>query len=193
MHWAVYDSQVNLPVIYIMDVEDTGKVGLPKDERRWPEAQAHLMAQSLGGLKLLTIAKGFDEDFDDLHPTRLRRFHIGPMYSSAFTMQTGPLREVLEAANSPVGDDWAMVWTEEELISERVEQVKSGWFGSVERQIFALDPFSTGGADMGASRMERSLIMPERPYQALAERNPPGFRDVRKFVVSDLGRVLSYK
>ena len=99
---------------------------------------------SLGGLKLLTIAKGFDEDFDDLHPTRLRRFHIGPMYSMRFTMQTGPLREVLEAANSPVGEDWAMVWTEEELVSERVEHVKSGWFGSVERQIFALDPFSTG-------------------------------------------------
>jgi len=41
--------------------------------------------------------------------------------------------------------------------------------------------------------MDRSLIMPERPYQALAERNPPGFRDVRKFVVGDRGRVLSYR
>jgi len=41
--------------------------------------------------------------------------------------------------------------------------------------------------------MERALIMPERPYQALAERNPPGFRDVRKFVVRDRGRVLSYR
>ncbi len=193
VHWAVYDSQVNLPVIYIMDVADTGKVGLPKDERRWPEVQQHLMAQSLAGLKLLTIAKGFDEDFDDLHPTRLRRFHIGPMYSSAFTMQTGPLREVLEAAKSPVGADWAMVWTEEDLVAERVERVKSGWFGTVERQIFALDPFAAAGTDMGATRMERSLIMPERPYQALAERNPAGFREVRKFVVSDQGRVLSYR
>jgi len=193
IHWAVYDSQVNLPVVYIMDVADTGKVGLPKDERRWPEAQAHLMAQSLGGLKLLTIAKGFDEDFDDLHPTRLRRFHIGPMYSNAFTMQTGPLREVLEAANSPVGEDWAMVWTEEDLVAERVEHVKSGWFGSVERQIFTLGPFETWDGDMGATRMERSLIMPERPYQALAERNPAGFKDVRKFVVSAQGRVLSYR
>jgi len=27
----------------------------------------------------------------------------------------------------------------------------------------------------------------------LAERNPPGFRDVRKFVVSGQGRVLSYR
>ena len=193
VHWAVYDSQVNLPVIYLMDVEDTGRMGLPKDERRWPEVQAHLMAQSLGGLKLLTIAKGFDEDFDDLHPTRLRRFHIGPMYSHAFTKQAGPLREVLEQANSPVGEDWALVWTEEELVAERAEKVKSGWFGTVERQIFALDPFAGGGAETGATRMDRSLIMPERPYQALVERNPPGFRDVRKFVVSKKGRVLSYR
>ncbi len=193
VHWAVYDSQVNLPTIYLMDLEDTGRTGLPKDERRWPEVQAHLMAQAVGGLKLLTIAKGFDEDFDDLHPTRLRRFHIGPMYSHAFTRQRGPLREVLEQAKSPVGEDWALVWTEEDLVSERAERVKSGWFGTVERQIFALDPFAGQGADTGTTRMERSLIMPERPYQSLAERNPPGFRDVRKFVVSDTGRVLSYR
>ena len=193
IHWAVYDSQVNLPTIYLMDVEDSGRTGLPKDERRWPEVQAHLMAQSVAHLKLLTIAKGFDADFDDLHPTRLRRFHIGPMYSNAFTRQSGPLREVLEQAKAPVGEDWALVWTEEELIADRVERVKSGWFGTVERQIFALDPFAGQGADTGATRMERSLIMPERPYQALAERNPPGFRDVRKFVVSDRGRVLSYR
>lgn len=193
VHWAVYDSQVNLPTIYLMELEDTGRTGLPKDEQRWPEAQAHLMAQSLAHLKLLTIAKGFDEDFDDLHPTRLRRFHIGPMYSNAFTRQSGPLRDVLREANAPAGEDWALVWTEEELLSERVENVKSGWFGSVERQIFALDPFEGGGAESGASRIERSLIMPERPYQALAERNPAGFRAVRKFVVSDTGRVLSYR
>ncbi len=193
IHWAVYDSQVNLPTIYLMEVEDTGRIGLPKDQRRWPEAQAHLMAQSLGGLKLLTIAKGFDEDFDDLHPTRLRRFHIGPMYSHAFTRQTGPLRQVLEDAQSPVGEDWALVWTEEDLVSETVEHVKTGWFGKVERQIFALDPFGTEGPDAGVTRLERSLIMPERPYQSLAERNPPGFRDVRKFVVGDRGRVLSYR
>ncbi len=193
IRWAVYDSQVNLPVIYLMEVEDTGHVGLPKDERRWPEVQAALMAQALGGLKLLTIAHGFDRDFDDLHPTRLRRFHIGPMYSSAFTQQTGPIREVLERARAPVGEDWALAWTEEELVSERVEVEKTGWFSSAERQIFALDPFAGQGADTGATRMERAVIMPEKPYQALAELDPPGFRDVRKFVVSGAGRVLSYR
>ncbi len=193
LHWAVYDSRNNLPTIYLMDVEDTGRTGLPKDERRWPEVQQHLMAQSLTDLKLLTIARGFDRDFDDLHPKRLRRIHLGPMYSHAFTRQTGPIREVLERANAPVGEDWAFVWTEEDLRSDRVEKEKSGWFGTVEREVFALDPFSGRGADLGATRMERTIIMPERPFQSLAELNPAGFVEVRKFVVSPSGRVMSYR
>jgi len=193
LYWAVYDSQVNLPTIYLMDVEDSGNEGLPLDDRRWPEAQRHLMAQSVAGLKLLTIAQGFDRDFDDLHPKRLRRFHVGPMYSSAFTLQTGPLRQVLEEAHAPMGQDWAMAWTAETLESERVQQEKSGWFGKVDREIFALDPFAGRGVDTGATATERSIIMPARPYQVLAEKNPPGFRDVRKFVVSGSGQVVSYR
>lgn len=191
LHWAVYDSQINLPTIYLMEVEDTGRTALPKDQQRWPEVQAHLMAQSMGGLKLLTIAQGFDGDFDDLHPKRLRRFHIGPMYSSAYTNQSGPLREVLQQAHSPEGEDWALVWTTEDLESERVIEERAGWFSNVEREVFALDPFSGRGAETGATRTERSIIMPQRPYQVLEEKNPPGFASVRKFVVSPQGRVLS--
>ncbi len=193
LHWAHYDSQTNLPVIYLMEVEDSGRTALPMDQNRWPEVQTHLMAQAMGGLKLVTIANGFDQDFDDLHPKRLRRFHVGPMYSSAFTRQNGPLREVLEQAHSPVGEDWALAWTLEELESARVEQEKSGWFSTVDREIFALDPFSGRGVDTGATRTERAIILPQRPYQVLEELSPPGFSTVRKFVVSPQGRVLSYK
>ena len=192
IHWATYDSQVNLPVIYLMELEDSGRIGLPKDERRWPEVQAHLSAQALGGLKLVTIARGFDEDFADLHPKRLRRFHVGPMYSHAYTEQDGPIAEVLAEANAPEGQDWAMVWTEEELRSDRVVEEKSGWFSTVEREVFALDPFGGTGTDLGATRSQRSIILPQRPYQVLEEKNPTGFRDVRKFVVSPSGRVLRY-
>ena len=192
LHWAVYDSQVNLPTIYLMDLEDSGRTALPKDERRWPEVQAHLMGQSLGALKLVTIAKGFDESFDDLHPKRLRRYHVGPMYSSAYTRQTGPIREVLEQARAPDGEDWALAWTVETLESERVAQEKAGWFSTVDREVFALDPFSGRGVDTGATTTERAIILPKRPYQVLEELNPPGFASVRKYVVSPQGRVLSY-
>ncbi|WP_208352567.1 hypothetical protein [Pseudaestuariivita rosea] len=193
VHWAVYDSQQNLPTIYLMEVEDTGRVALPKDQRRWPEVQSHLMAQSFAGLKLVTIAQGFDQDFSDLHPKRLRRFHLGPMYSHAFTRQTGPIRQVLEQARAPEGQDWALVWTTEELLSKDVRQEKSGFFGSVQREVYALDPFSPDGSDSGATGIERSIILPQRPFQVLEEQRPPGFSDVRKFVVSPQGRVLSYR
>ena len=193
LHWSVYDSQINLPVIYLMEVEDTGRTALPKDQHRWPEVQAHLMAQSLGGLKLLTIAKGFDEDFSDLHPKRLRRIHVGPMYSHAYTRQSGPIREVLAEASGAEGEDWALAWTMEDLQSERVKSERAGWFGKVEREIFALDPFAGRGAETGATGMERAIILPARPYQVLAEKQPSGFASVRKFVVGRDGRVLSYR
>ncbi|WP_239520651.1 hypothetical protein [Pseudooceanicola aestuarii] len=193
LHWSVYDSQVNLPVLYLMEVEDTGRDALPRDQRRWPEVQAHLIGQSLGGLKLLTIAQGFDTDFDDLHPKRLRRFHLGPMYSHAYTRQSGPIRDVLAEAASPEGEDWALAWTSEDLHSESVRSERAGWFGSVEREVYALDPFAGRGAETGATRQDRALILPARPYQVLAEKNPPGFAAIRKFVVSPAGRVLSYR
>ena len=190
VHWAVYDTQVNLPVVYLMNVEDSGKRPMPNDDNRWPQAQAHLMAQSVDGLKLLTIATGFDKDFKDLHPKRLRRIHLGPMYSHDFTLQSGPISDVLANANAPDGEDWALVWTVEDLVSDRVEEVSAGWFSTVERQVFALDPFSGRGVDTGATRTERMVILPERPYQALAELNPPGFRSVRKFVVGAGDRII---
>ena len=188
VHWAVFDAQANLPVVYLLDVEDSGKKPLPNDDRRWPMVQAHLMAQSLIGLKLLTIAQGFDKDFAETHPKRLRRITLGPMHSHDFTLQSGPISQVLADAQAPDGEDWALVWTVEDLVSDHEEAVKDGWFSTLQRQVWKLDPFN--GADTGATRTERMVILPERPYQVLAELNPPGFRDVRKFVVGDGGRII---
>ncbi len=187
LHWAAYDTQLNLPVVYLMDVEDSGKKPLPRDDRCWPMVQAHLMAQSAMGLKLLTIAQGFDKDFSGLHPKRLRRMTLGPMYSHDFTLQSGPISQVLSDAKAADGDDWALVWTVEDLLSEREEEVKEGWFSSAERQVFKLDAFAP---DSGLSRMDRMVILPERPYQVLAELNQPGLRDLRKFVVGASGQIL---
>ena len=123
----------------------------------------------------------------------MRRLHLGPMYSNAFTEQSGPIADVLAEAKAPAGEDWALVWTVEDLESESVIEERKGWFGTVEREIFALDPFGGRGVDTGATETRRQIILPQRPYQVLEERQPPGFRDVRKFVVSPGGRVLSYR
>ena len=188
VHWAVWDTQANLPVIYLLNLEDAGRKPLPNDASRWPQAQAALMAQSVGGLKLLTIATGFDKDFPDLHPKRLRRIILGPMYSASFTLQSGPISKVLEGANAPEGEDWALVWTVEDLVADREEEVKDGWFSSAVRQVYKLDALA--GADLGATRQDRMIILPEKPYQVLVEENPKGLQGLRKFGVGAGGRLI---
>ena len=188
VHWAVWDSQINLPVVYLMDVEDSGRKPLPNDDYRWPQLQQKVLAQSVGGLKLLTIATGFDADFEGLHPKRLRRITLGPMYSASFTLQSGPISKVLEDAKAPEGQDWALVWPVEALVSDREEEVKDGWFSSRARQVYKLDPLT--GADSGTTTLERMIILPERPYQVLVEQDPAGLRGIRKFVVGAGGRLI---
>jgi hypothetical protein len=188
IHWAVWDAQTNLPVVYLFDVQDSGRKPLPTDDRRWPLVQQGLMAQSLGGLKLLTMAQGFDKDFEAIHPKRLRRITLGPMHSHDFTLQSGPISDVLRAAQASDGLDWALVWTVEDLVSDREEEVKDGWFSTANRQIWKLDPLH--GIDSGTSATERMVILPEQVFQALVEVNAPGLRPYRKFVVGAGGRII---
>ncbi len=193
VHWASFDSQVNIPAIYLMQLEDSGATALPRDQDRWPQVQSHLMAQAVLALKMVTIAQGFDRDFDHLHPKVFRRIQVGPMYSDHFTHQTGPLAGILADAKAGPGADWAFAWTVETLLADRVESERKGLFGSVEREIFRLDHFDSAAQESGASEVRRSLILPQRPYQVLAERDPPGFRGVRKYVVGESGQILSYR
>ena len=193
VHWGVYDSQLNVPVLYLMDLDDSGHRPLIEDARRWPEVRAHLLAQSVTGLQLLTIAQGFDRDFADLHPMRLRRIVLGPVYAQGFTLQDGPIRQVLEDAAASEGQDWAMAMTVEDLQAERATIEPSGFFSVVERQVFRLDPLNTAGAGQGATAATRALILPQRPYQALAALDPQGFRDIRKYVAGPGGRVSGYR
>jgi len=193
VHWASYDSQTNLPAIYLMELEDTNHRALPHDERRWPRVQSHLMAQAVSSLKLLTIAQGFDKDFDSLHPKMLRRFHLGPMYSHTFTEQHGPLRDVLAESSGEPGLDWALAWTVESLVAEKTKKEKVGIFKSAERQIYALNKMDFKLADSGATDIRRSLIIPHRAYQVLEEKRKDDFDGVRKYVVGQNAKILSYK
>jgi len=193
LHWASYDSQTNVPAIYMMELEDTGRKALPRDQKRWPRVKAHLMAQSMSALKLVTIARGFDRDFDNLHPKYLRRFHLGPMYSHTFTQQSGPLRDVLGEAKGKPGLDWALAWTVETLRSESSITEKTGMFSTAKRQVYDIDTLDLSGAASGATDINRSLILPHKAFQVLEEKNPPTLRAHRKYVVGKNAKILSYK
>lgn len=191
IHWAAYDTRDNLPVLYFMEVDESGDHPLSRDERRWPRVQSHLQAQSLNSLKLVTIARGFDEDFHDIHPKSLTRVQIGPMYSNTFTQQNGPLRDILAEANGKPGQDWALGWTVETLTSARTQRQSAGIFGTVRREIYQLDQYAAADRDTGATSVTQALILPQRQYQILVDRKPPGLKSVRFFVVGADGHVLA--
>jgi hypothetical protein len=193
LHWAVYDSKTNIPVVYLMAVDDMGSRALPQDERRWPRVQDALMAQAVTELKLLTIAKGFDTDFKTLAPKSLRRFHLGPMHSHAFTEQHGPIRDVLAEAQGQKGLDWALAWTVETLLSEGQEWVKTGIFNAAWRQVYKLDAYGLDGKTDGYTRIDRALILPHRAYQVLEEKYADHFTGIRKYVVGQNDTILSYR
>lgn len=193
IHWASYDSQTNIPAIYLMELDDTSYRALPHDERRWPRVQSHLMAQAVSGLKLLTIAQGFDQDFDTLHPKMLRRFHLGPMYSHEYTRQSGPLREVLAEASGVPGLDWALAWTVESLVATHSKNEKTGIFKTAERQVYSINKTNPRMADSGVTQTRQSLILPHRAFQVLEEQKRAHFSEVRKYVVGENAKILSYK
>ncbi len=191
VHWGVYDSARNLPMLYLMILEDTGKTALGHDERRWPAVQNHLVAQSISELKLLTIARGFDADFPDIHPKLFRRIQIGPMRSNAFTRQSGLLAEVLAEADAPPGLDWALSWTVESLISKRTETRSTGLFSSVDTEVYDIDHLDPEAVDAGVTALERGLILPHRAYQVLMHREPAGIPGLQTYVVGDDGVVMA--
>lgn len=191
VHWAVLDSGRNLPTLYFLHLVDSGRQQLNLDEKRWPRVQDHLRAQSLSSLKLLTIARGFDEDFDDLHPRRLRRVHLGPAHVRGFTRQRGPVGDVLGDVGGDPGETWAFEHVVEELVSERTERRSSGLFSEVDREIYALDTVDPEVRDAGASAIERSLVLTYRPYQLLADRRPPQLARTRIYVVDGDGHIMA--
>ena len=189
-HWAVYDSQRNLPNVYLMQLEDSGERSLTQDQRRWPLVAEHLLAQSLSSLKLLTIARGFDKDFQDLHPQVLKRLHIGPMYANDLTQHSDMVQDILAESDDEPGQDWVLCWTVETLRAKGSEQTSTGLFGSVRTEIYDIDPQAPEEVEAGASAIERCMILPYRPYQRLVERDLPQLRGVRKYVVGPDGAIL---
>ena len=189
-HWAVYDTQRNLPNVYLMRLEDSGERSLTQDQRRWPLVADHLLAQSLSSLKLLTIARGFDKDFQDLHPQVLKRLHLGPMYANGLTRHSDTVQDILAESDDEPGQDWVLCWTVETLRAKGAEKTSTGLFGSVRTEIYDIDPQAPEAVEAGASAIERCMILPYRPYQRLVERDVPQLRGVHKYVVGPDGEIL---
>ena len=91
---------------------------------------------------------------------------------------------------APALEDWALAMAVEDLQSARVEMQNAGLFSVVEKQVYRIDTAETHGMGQGLTAAQRLLVIPQRPYQALARLDPPGFRGIRKYVPMPDGRVM---
>ncbi|WP_394170986.1 hypothetical protein [Saccharospirillum alexandrii] len=190
LHWAVFDSERNLPNLYFSLIEESGAVPLHEDERRWHAYREALLNQSLSSLTLLTIAHGLDEDFPDIHPLTLRRIHAGPLYLHEFTSHSDAIHRVLAEQAGRPGQDWVFEWTVETLVSKDSRQVSRGLFRSGRRETYHIDAYRPDLVSAGASSIDRYMIMPIGPYQSMRSLNDERLNAMTKYVVGPEGSLL---
>ncbi len=189
VHWAAFDGAANLPVVYMVTVEDSteamvrqlvtkdGKLNekveipLPVEGLLNPEL-AHKFddfteKNSAYSLAPMTIAVNLDRDFETLHPKQLRRVVLGPFYTAGITENNSTVSEVLAKVRKPE-NAWLLTWTIQEVYSKGEKPGRKGLFSSEKTtQEFFIDTDDLEATRQGVSSYENHALVPHEAYQAL--------------------------
>jgi hypothetical protein len=188
VHWGYYDGTANLPMIYVLSLEDSStdmvdtlvegeklkrgvEIPLPVDGLLNP-VLAHQFddfcdRNSAYSLTLSTIATSLDKDFPTLHPKQLRRFVLGPFYHSEITVNGVVVDQILQKVKRPE-NQWMLTWTLQEIYSMNEKPGKWGLLGSQPPQEeFFLNTDDLDAARMGVSAYSKHALVPHEAYQAI--------------------------
>jgi hypothetical protein len=189
VHWAVYDTQMNVPVVYLMEVEDSAaRRPCRRTSARWPRCSRHLMAQSIGGLKLLTIAKGFDQDFEDAaSEAPAAASSLGRCIRRPSPCKPGRSARCWRRRRPPKAKIGR--WSGRRGTGERAGRGREGLvFWNRDAEVFKLDPV-TGGPRLGATATG-CLILPRRPFQVWPRKTHAGSARCGSMSWGPVGRVI---
>jgi hypothetical protein len=189
VHWATFDGTANLPLVYMVTVEDSSEnmirqlvdgdgklnekvdIPLPVDGLLNPEL-AHRFddfteKNSAYTLSPATIAVNLDRDFETLHPKQLRRVVLGPFYSAGITDNNSTVAEVLAKVRK-AENAWLLTWTIQEVYSKGEKPGRRGLFSSEKTtQEFFINTDDLEAARQGVSSYENHALIPHEAYQAL--------------------------
>lgn len=189
VHWATFDGSANLPLVYMLTVEDSSediirqlvtsdgrlndKVDLPLPvEGLLNPDLAHRFddfteKNSAYALSPMTIAANLDKDFADLHPKQLRRVVLGPFYSAGITEHNSTVSEVLSKVRR-AEDAWLLTWTIQEVYSTGEKPGRRGlWSSTPSSEEFFINTDDLEAARQGVSHYEKHALIPHEAYQAL--------------------------
>ncbi|MEW9804575.1 hypothetical protein [Mesorhizobium marinum] len=189
VHWASFDGTANLPLIYMVTVEDSSEamvsqlvdrngklnekveIPLPVEGLLNPEL-AHRFddfteKNSAYTLSPATIAGNLDKDFATLHPKQLRRVVLGPFYSAGITEHNSVVSDVLSKVRK-AESAWLLTWTVQEVYSKAEKPGRKGLFSSEQpAEEFYIDTDDLEAARQGVSSYEKHALIPHEAYQAL--------------------------
>jgi hypothetical protein len=189
VHWACFDGSANLPLVYMVTVEDSSEemirqlvdssgklndtvdIPLPVDGLLNPEFARRFddftQKNSAYTLSPATIAVNLDKDFEPLHPKQLRRVVLGPFYSAGITDNNSTVTEVLAKVRKPE-NAWLLTWTIQEIYSNAEKPGRKGLFSSEKTtQEFFINTDDLEAARQGVSSYENHALIPHEAYQAL--------------------------
>ena len=189
VHWASFDGTANLPLVYMVTVEDSsddvvrqlvGKDGRLNEKVEIPLPVDGLLNPDLArrfddfteknssySLSPLTIAVNLDKDFEPLHPKQLRRVVLGPFYSAGITDNNSTVTEVLAKVRKPE-NAWLLTWTIQEVYSKGEKPGRRGLFSSEKTtQEFFINTDDLEATRQGVSSYENHALVPHEAYQAL--------------------------
>lgn len=189
--WGTYDGPNALPMIYMATIEDSSermrRALVTNDNRLNPDIRIDLPVGGLlnheyaaafdrfaesncdFALSLVTIATSLDKDFDYLHPKQLRRFIIGPFYSTAVDGESEGVAQLLQKTRNPRREDpWLLTWTTQEVFSKHEKAARRGlWSFEAARDEFHIETRNLECLQQGVSAFEKHILVPYETYQAL--------------------------
>ncbi len=189
VHWGYYDGVANLPMVYVVSLEDSSKemvealvgpdgklargveIPLPVEGLLNPTL-AHRFDEfcdknSAYSLTLATIATNMDKDFDTLHPKQVRRFVLGPFYHADITVNGATVDKILKKVSRPE-HQWLMTWTLQEIYSQNEQPGKWGlWASQPPRDVYFINTDDLEAVRMGVSAFSRHALVPHEAYQAI--------------------------
>jgi hypothetical protein len=189
--WGTYDGPNAMPMIYMATIEDSSermrRLLVTSDGRLNPNIRIDLPVGGLlnsefavafdrfaesncdYALSPVTIATNLDKDFSYLHPKQLRRFIIGPFYSTAVEGESAGVAELLERNRSPHrADPWILTWTTQEVFSKNERAARRGLFSfDPARDEFHIETKNVECLQQGVSSFEKHILVPHEIYQAL--------------------------